>query len=389
MTNFVDKAVIAGTKRRDSDGALIADVRIARTGVQLYLGSEVDRNNDHGFRDAKIVRVYRPGDEVFSADTMKSAAHRPVTNDHPRGGVVDSKNWKKEAVGNTADEVSAEGIYLRVPLIVSDEATILQVEGGKREVSAGYSSVLDWTSGQTPSGESYDAVQREIRINHVAIVSRGRAGSAVRIGDAAVPFEDGEDEGDHTMDKPLKTVTVDGLSIETTDQGAQVIAKLQSQLADANSASAKVLTDHAAVLADKDKQLALKDAEIDKLKAQVLDAAGIDKLVAERATVVANAKLVHKDAKTDGLTLPEIRKGAVTLALGDAAVAGKSQEYIDARFDILVEDSGKNKSADSFRSTVRDGGAATVNDSGSEAGKAYQSMLADMASDSKHNAKAN
>ena len=73
---FTDAVTVAGTRRRD-DGYLVADARIARTGIQTYLGSEV------GKPDMSTVRVYRPGSEVFSDDTMKSAAHRPVTNDHP------------------------------------------------------------------------------------------------------------------------------------------------------------------------------------------------------------------------------------------------------------------------------------------------------------------
>jgi len=136
MTYFVDKSVIAGTKVRE-DGSLVCDARIARTGVQHYLGSEVDPENEHGLRDRAFVAVYRPGSEVFSAATMASAAHRPVTNDHPKE-MVSKDNWKDVAVGNTADEVVGESIYLRVPLIVSDGDTIKAIEAGKRELSAGY-----------------------------------------------------------------------------------------------------------------------------------------------------------------------------------------------------------------------------------------------------------
>jgi hypothetical protein len=111
---FTDAVTVAGTRRRD-DGYLVADARIARTGIQTYHGSEVGKPN------MAAVRVYRPGSEVFSEDTLKSAAHRPVTNDHPEEHVT-SKNWKDYAVGQTGDEVTGEGIFIRVPLMVSDEA---------------------------------------------------------------------------------------------------------------------------------------------------------------------------------------------------------------------------------------------------------------------------
>jgi hypothetical protein len=65
-----------------------------------------------------------------------------------------------------------------------DKATIADVEGGKRELSNGYASLIDFTPGETVNGQHYDAVQRQIRGNHVAVVDKGRAGPMCRIGDA-------------------------------------------------------------------------------------------------------------------------------------------------------------------------------------------------------------
>jgi hypothetical protein len=63
--------------RITSDGYLVAAPRVARTGIQLYSGSEV------GKPEMKVVRVFRPEDEVFKNDSMHSYAHKPFTNDHP------------------------------------------------------------------------------------------------------------------------------------------------------------------------------------------------------------------------------------------------------------------------------------------------------------------
>jgi hypothetical protein len=71
---------------------------------------------------------------------------------------------------------------------------------------------------------------------------------------------------------------------------------------------------------------------------QGLDDADLDKRVAARADLITKAKAIAKDVKTDGLSDAAIRKAAVTAALGDAAVKDKADAYIDARFDILVED---------------------------------------------------
>ena len=309
------------------------------------------------------MRVYRPGSEVFSEDTLKSVAHRPVTNDHP-ADLVDSSNWKQHAVGQTGDEVTGEGVFIRVPLMVSDEAAIRDIEGGKREVSAGYTCDLDWTAGQTPNGEAYDAVQRNIRINHVAIVARGRAGSEVRIGDVAAPWGASPvptaDERSPTMSDQLRTVMVDGLSVSVTDQGAQAIDKLTNDREAARKALSDANTTHAKALADKDAELAKKDAEIDDLKGKQLSDADLDKRVQARAALVNTAQAIAKDVKTDGLSDADIRKAVVVAKLGGDTVKDKAPAYIDARFDILAEGVAKDAGKDAFRDTLKDGPKAVA-----------------------------
>ncbi|NTJ00343.1 DUF2213 domain-containing protein [Agrobacterium rhizogenes] len=371
--NFTDAVTVAGTRRRD-DGYLVADARIARTGVQSYLGSEV------GKPDMAVVKVYRPGSEVFSDDTMKSAAHRPVTNDHP-SEMVTSDNWKKYSVGQTGDEVSGEGIFIRVPLMVSDEAAIKDIEAGKQELSAGYTCDLDFTAGQTTTGEAYDAIQKNIRINHIAVVQRGRAGSKVRIGDGVAAWGISPFSTDHKPEEEkimnLKTVTVDGIPVEVTDQGATVIATLQSRLADANTKFADAVKEHLAAIAAKDAELAKKDAALDAEKAKVLSDADLDKRVQARADLVTVAKAIAKDVKVEGLSDADIRKAVVVAKVGDAAIAGKPEAYIDARFDLLVEDAKKVAGADPFAAAVKDG-INTPLTADKEVADAYQAMVADM-----------
>ena len=165
---FTDNVEIKGTRIRD-DGYLVADAKCARTGVQRYLGIEVNRP------DLEFVDVLRPESEVFNDEAMKSFAHRPVTNDHP-SEPVNSENWKEVAVGQTSDEIRRDQKYLRVPLMIADKSTIDQVQSGKRELSSGYTCDLEFEAGVTSEGVTYDAIQKNIRANHVAIVSRGRAG---------------------------------------------------------------------------------------------------------------------------------------------------------------------------------------------------------------------
>ena len=136
----------------------------------------------------------------------------------------------------------------------------------------------------------------------------------------------------------LRKIMVDGLQVETTDAGAAAIEKLTKSLADA--VAAKDVSDAAAAKATADLAAAeaAKDAAIAKADAAVMSDAAIDARVADRAELIGKAKSIAKDVETAGLSDAAIRKAAVVAALGDAAVDGKADAYIDARFDILVED---------------------------------------------------
>lgn len=164
-------------KRRTHDGYLTVNARVARAGnVQIYTGSEVGKPH------MSTVRVFRPTDEVFSEDTMRSFAHRPVTLGHPSESVT-SRNWDGIAKGWSDGEVARDGDFVRVSMLLADSVTIQAVEDGTRELSMGYDCTLDWTAGVSPSGEAYDAVQRGIRSNHIAVVQQARGGRELRLGD--------------------------------------------------------------------------------------------------------------------------------------------------------------------------------------------------------------
>lgn len=365
MLKFADKIAIAGTRVRD-DGYLVADARVARTGIQMYLGSEV------GKPDMPLVRVYRPESEVFSKDTLASFAHRPVTNDHPDEAVT-ADNWKEHSVGHTADEIARDGKFIRVPLMVADAAAIKDIEQGKRELSSGYKADLDWTAGTTEDGEPYDAVQRNIRANHVAIVKRGRAGADVRIGDGN--WIDTTQDTNKDRNIPMRKIMFDGIEIEVTDQAAQAITKLEGQIAKLTADTATSATAHAAALATKDGELAKKDAEIDGLKSKVLDDAALDKAVTERADLVAAAKAICADVETTGKSAADIRKEVVTKIVGADAVAGKSAAYVDARFDVLVEDAKSNAG---LRSTLSNLAPSPAKGGAQAEGKAWGDSVADL-----------
>jgi hypothetical protein len=207
----------------------------------------------------------------------------------------------------------------------------------------GYTMDLKIVDGKTPEGEQYDAIQTNLRMNHLALVSRARGGSKLRLGDI-------KPEDSSMSDQKLTTVTVDGLSVETTDAGAQAISKLSTELADARKVAADAAQAHKTEIAAKDTELAAKDAQIDDLKSKQLSDADLDKRVNDRADLISVAKRVA-DKDYTGMSDEDIRKAAVTAKLGQNAVDGKSADYIQARFDILAED----VDSDPVRKILKDG----------------------------------
>jgi len=340
---FSDIALLDGV-RRTADGYLTASARVARAGIQLYSGAECGRP------EQEFVRVYRPEEEVKAGDALKSFAHRPVTVDHP-SEMVNSANWKDYAVGQTGDEVVYGDGYVRVPLVLMDAAAIKSVEGGKRELSMGYTTELKWTPGKTADGEDYDAVQTAIRGNHLAIVTAARGGSNLRIGDDQL----GE-EGDPEMPElKLTTVEVDGLPVECTDASAAILRKTLSAMSEklaklAEKTAEEIAAEKEAAAKAKaagDAALATKDAEIETLKKQLEDAhlspAAVDALVKDRSTLIGRAKVILGDALVvDGREDADIRKQCVVAKVGDVS-KDWSDDQIKASFNTLAADKSKTK----------------------------------------------
>jgi cation transport regulator ChaB len=175
-----DTIVMDGV-RKTADGYLTCSPRVARVGVQIYKGKELGRP------DLGDVRVYRPPQEVFHKDAIKSMTHRPVTLTHPPE-TVNAGNWKHYSVGHTGDEVLRDGDAIRVPMVVMDAKAIDAYENhGVKELSVGYSTDLKWKKGVTRDGEPYDAIQTAIRGNHLAMVPAARGGETLNMGDVWGP----------------------------------------------------------------------------------------------------------------------------------------------------------------------------------------------------------
>jgi hypothetical protein len=332
LHQFIDNAELSGVKIDPQTGFLVADAKCVRTGIQKYAGFEVGRP------DLAVVNVFRPETEVFHKDSLQSFSHAPVTNDHPPVGVT-ADNWKDYAVGEASTDVLRDGQRLHIPLIVKDKATIAVVRDGKRELSAGYTCDLVWESGTAPDGSTYDAVQKNIRANHIAIVSRGRAGTECRIGDSATGWGAAPVNDTETPVMNMRNVLVDGITIQTTDQGAQAIEKLNKQLADATTDNIKLVTDHAAAIAAKDAEIGTLKAENKKLADSIPTADALDRLTRDRADVITKAQALNRGIVTDGKTSDEIKRLVCTAVLGDKLVTKDTTDAeINGMFLTITKD---------------------------------------------------
>lgn len=320
-TRFCDTAPLAGVTEMP-DGSLRVDARAARTGVQMYLAREIGLTGD------RLVPVYRPEDVVFDRRAIEGFASVPVTVGHPAAPVT-ADNWRDVAVGETEQDIVRDGEHVRVSFRVRDAAAVAGIKAGLRDISMGYYSGVTLRDGVAPDGTPYEAVQTgPIQIDHLALVPRGRA-MTTRIGDeagdagkdrawGAAPITDARKEDVMATRK----IMVDGLEVETTDAGATAIARLQKDA----EAQAKRLADaeaaHKAALDAKAEEVGALKAALQEAKDALPTPAALERLAAERAALVADAKRLADGVETAGKSAADIRRAAVAARLGDAAMTG-------------------------------------------------------------------
>ena len=158
------------------EGFLICrNVPIARTGSMDYLESEFKPGGD----SSKMVKVLRSPEEVFSEAAISSFEGKPVTNEHPPE-LITPETYRQYSRGHAENVRKGAGEWeghLIADLHIQDEELIRAVQEGKREISCGYECTWLENGDGTYS-------QHDIRGNHIAVVTRGRAGKNVAILDS-------------------------------------------------------------------------------------------------------------------------------------------------------------------------------------------------------------
>lgn len=314
-----DRSSYRITHREYTDeGFLRVPGHVARTGIQDYLARELELPGDPN----RIVKVYRPPEEVFNADSLATYSGADVTLNHPKG-LVNADNYKVTSVGVVRSSGSKSEDFVQCDLIIKDAAAIKAVNSGKCELSAGYTAVYDETPGITPEGEPYDYVQREIRINHVAIVDRARAGANARV-------FDNDPTGGNTM--PVLITTDSGRSVDVADPAnAQVVADAFDRLLK-RATTAEDSVQRIQAVAD--------GAKEELAKAVLLSS---DSAIADRVAVIAKTgatarKIAGDSFKCESVDSTTIMRAALNSKFPTIDWAAKSDVYVQARFDMADEE---------------------------------------------------
>lgn len=327
------------------DGRLRVDGNLTKTGVFTYINP-----------DGSSRREYRSPEEVFKQDSLESFAGTIVTDDHPPE-IITARNARTYSVGHVGEQIRKDGEHVIATLWVNDAETIRKMENGKAQLSCGYECDLVNQAGIAPNGERYDAIQTNIRGNHVAIVDVGRAGPSARVRmDAAVmqpsahrashgaPMDSTEALAGALSQVTAQTLRADNAERERDEQRQRAdkaegeanglrttVEQLKQRNDSLQAADPDGLRRQIAVLTEQ-----LKQAQ--KARTDAESPARLREAVKARVALEGAAVMVLGDKfNIDGLTDRAVRVAVVEKLHGVTLGADKSDDYIKARFDTAIE----------------------------------------------------
>lgn len=192
---------------------------ISKVGIFPYSGRQLGLEGENA---DKIFQVLRPPEELGDPECVASFKLVPWIDEHVMLG-PEAQKLTPRAV--PAEEKGVQGVigeevffrdgtlFANIKAFSSTLASL--IEAGKRELSAGYRCIYDWTAGVW-NGQKFDVVQRKIRGNHLALVREGRMGPDVAVMDRLTFSFDASEvmnmagentEGTGTADMSLSEIT--------------------------------------------------------------------------------------------------------------------------------------------------------------------------------------
>jgi hypothetical protein len=172
---------------------------VSIAGVYDYLGEKLDGAPDPD----KTYKVLRSPAELSDPDFMDSCRLLPWVDEH--SGLLGPEELnalpaEEKGIGGTTGErvefdKNDNTLYINVKCY--SEAQRDLIDSGKIELSLGYRCRYIWKPGVW-NGEHYDAIQCQLRGNHLATVTEGRMGPLVAVLDSI------DIKGKKAMDEELK-----------------------------------------------------------------------------------------------------------------------------------------------------------------------------------------
>lgn len=369
------------------EGYLIDNPILTRVGIFEYHNP-----------DGTIRRELRLPEEVFAAESLASYKGKPVILTH-EAGLVDVENVQQEHIGTILSEGMQDGDNVRAQIVIHDAESL---DYGLRELSLGYTQTPDETPGVW-NGQPYDAIQRNIQINHLALVEKARAGEQARLN------IDGEEQGGNQMSKarkdgltpeeiarlveeykqrqaqrmqnsnptadegtnPDEQTTDEGETdpvqevkdrrdrrdasgdCETMDEASGVIAQqdedIQKLLDFIAQLQAKIDFDEASAeeeaKADSEGETAEANADEEEHQENPLNMDSIDAYVNQKIELIRLGDKLNLDG-IETMKPMDAKKAIITKVHPNVRLDGKDTAYINAMFDIAKESVGKRKDVD-------------------------------------------
>lgn len=276
----------------DTNGWIeVKDNPLSKVGVFAYRGIGGDPD--------KIYQVYRPEEELSNAETIESFKLIPWVDDHTMLGNQEAGLTPAEYKG--VNGVIGEDVYFKDGVLYGNIKVFAEnmkdlIAAGKRELSAGYRCAYEMVSG-TFNDQPYDAIQRNIRGNHLALVDQGRMGPDVAVLDRlTITFDTKElfmaeetkkDEKKDGMDARMSKA-LDWIESKMAKDAAEEEEMKKKEAKDASEAEAKDAEEKEKEKKDAEDKAA-KDAE--ETKKDGMDSAELKRVSAELKSLKSS---VHK-----------------------------------------------------------------------------------------------
>lgn len=338
VTRF-DRGTIKGDAVVTDEGYIRANAVVTRTGIFLYQNP-----------DGTVRKELRHPDDVWDANSINSMQMIPVTDGHPIEKLVTSENAHRLAIGYTGESIKKDENHVMAKFVITHRDGVNSVQNyGRKELSLGYTVDLDETPGEY-EGERYDARQTNIRYNHLAIVDKARAGTEARI---ALDSLDAIEIYKEVVEMSKRKIKIDNEEVMVEENTASYIDRLLEDLKNLEEEKIRVESEIKMIAEKLEKAEGERDSSRDmvssmEMKAKEMngDSESFKKAVSDRIKLYKIADR-HLDssviAKLDSMSDLEIKKLVIQTCRKSVNLDGKSNVYLDAMFDTILDDESFKK----------------------------------------------